>query len=67
MKETLNNDNKYPLGSFVYAKAFPNQKLVIDAYKQRIYYCAVVDHPEIRQFAYFERELVPPGELNSVR
>jgi len=61
MKDSLNNDNKYAVGTLVYAHAFPEQKLVIDAYKQRIYYCAVVDHPELKQYAYFERELVPPG------
>jgi hypothetical protein len=60
MNENPNNDNKYPVGSLVYAKAFPEQKLFVDAYKQRIYYCGVVDHPEVKQFAYFERELLPP-------
>jgi hypothetical protein len=61
MKETLNNDNKYPLGTFIYANAFPDQKLVISDYKQRIYYCAAVDHPELKQLVYYERELCPPG------
>jgi hypothetical protein len=61
MKENRNNDNKYALGTVIYAKAFPQQKLIIDAYKQRIYYCNVADQPEVKQFAYFERELVPPG------
>lgn len=61
MKDTSNDDNKYPVGTFIYASAFPDQKLIIDAYKQRIYYCGVVDHPEMRQYAYFERELLPPS------
>jgi hypothetical protein len=60
MKETLNNDNKYVLGTTIYAKAFPSQKLIIDAYKQRIYYCALADQPEAKQLVYFERELVEP-------
>jgi hypothetical protein len=62
MKDADNNDNKYPKGMFIYAKVNPQLKLVIDAYKQRIYFCAVVDHPEMRQFAYFERELIDPNE-----
>jgi len=57
----INDDNKFPLGMFIYAKAQPELKLVIDAYKQRIYFCAVADHPELRQFAYFERELIDPS------
>jgi hypothetical protein len=60
------NDNKYPLGMFIYAKVNPQQKLVIDAYKQRIYYCPVVDHPEIKPFAYFERELIDPAGKGKV-
>jgi hypothetical protein len=60
MKETQNNDNKYAIGTIIYARAFPAQKLVVDAYKQRIYYCAVANHPEAKQLAYFERELLPP-------
>jgi hypothetical protein len=60
MKETLNNDNKYVPGTFIYAKAFPAQKLIIDAYKQRIYYCSAADSAEAKQFVYFEGELLPP-------
>jgi len=54
-------DNKYPTGMFVYAKENPELKLVIDAYKQRIYFCGVAGHPEHKQFAYFERELIDPS------
>ena len=60
MKDPDNTDNRYKKGTVIYAKVNPAQKLVIDDYKQRIYFCAVVDHPEIRQFAYFERELIDP-------
>jgi len=55
------NDNKYQPGTSIYAKANPQLKLVIDAYKQRIYYCAVEGSPEQR-YVYFERELIDPGE-----
>ena len=60
MKDPVNNDNKYPRGIFIYAKANPQLKLVIADYKQRIYFCTSVDHPEMSQFAYFERELIDP-------
>ena len=56
-----NTDNRYAKGTFVYAKAHPELKLVIDAYKARIYYCAVAGHPEMKQLAYFDRELIEPG------
>ncbi|MEJ0028904.1 MAG: hypothetical protein WDO15_00295 [Bacteroidota bacterium] len=61
MKNPINDDNKYPRGMFIYAKADPQLKLVIDAYKQRIYFCAVAGHPEMKQIAYFERELIDPN------
>ena len=63
MKDPISNDNKYPRGMFIYAKVDPTLKLVIDDYKQRIYYCAVADKPEIKHFAYFERELIDPREV----
>lgn len=56
------NDNKYPSGTFIYAKANPGVKMVIDAYKQRIYYCSVAGQPEKKQLAFFERELMTPPE-----
>jgi hypothetical protein len=62
MRDPDNTDNKYPKGMFVYAKVNPELKLVIDAYKSRIYYCAVAGSPEIKHLAYFERELMDPRE-----
>lgn len=56
-----NTDNVYPEGSFITAKENPSVRLKIVAYKQRIYYCAVVGDEERKQLAYFERELVPPA------
>ena len=62
MRDEINDDNIYEEGSFIYAKANPELMLVIMKYKQRIYYCAAVDHSEQNNFAYFERELIPPIE-----
>ena len=60
MSYQTNKDNVYPEGSFIAAKENPSIQLKIVAYKQRIYYCAVVGDEERKQLAYFERELVPP-------
>jgi hypothetical protein len=46
MKDVVNNDNLYPEGTIICAKADPTLKLMVLKYKQRIYYCAVVGHPE---------------------
>jgi hypothetical protein len=53
------DDNLYPVGTFITAKDSPARKLVITAYKKRVYYCATVDEPE-RNLVYFERELIQP-------
>lgn len=63
MKDPIDNDNKYSRGIFIYAKENPTVKLVISDYKQRIYFCSIVDHPEMKQLAYFERELINPNVL----
>jgi hypothetical protein len=61
MRNQTNTDNIYAAGSFITAKANPLIQLKIVAYKQRIYYCAVVGDEAAKQLAYFERELVPPS------
>ncbi|HEY5747413.1 MAG TPA: hypothetical protein VIU12_15145 [Chryseolinea sp.] len=60
MSYKTNTDNLFPEGTLITAKADPGLKLKIMRYYQRIYYCAVVDAPEHKQFAYFERELIAP-------
>lgn len=67
MKDVINNDNLYPEGTIICAKADPTLKLIVTKYKQRIYYCAVVGHPEKNNLAYFEKELVPPDPLNQAQ
>ena len=62
MRTEINNDNLYPEGTVISAKIDPGLKLTIMKYRQRIYYCSVVNHPELNKFAYFERELIPPSE-----
>jgi hypothetical protein len=60
MSYQTNTDNIYPEGIFITANENPSLRLKIMNYKQRIYYCAVVGNEELKQLAYFERELIPP-------
>ena len=60
MRREINDDNLYQEGVVVRAKVDPDRKLVIMKYRQRIYYCAVVDHPDQNDYAYFEKELIAP-------
>ena len=61
MSYRVNSDNVYAEGTQISAKANPSLKLKIMNYRKRIYYCAVIGDEEGKQFAYYERELVPPG------
>ncbi|MBL7858622.1 MAG: hypothetical protein JNM57_13110 [Cyclobacteriaceae bacterium] len=56
----MNTENLYQEGAIVSAKVNPELKLKIARYYQRIYYCAPIDAPTQKQFAYFERELIQP-------
>ena len=58
------SDNIYEEGTVITAKINPDLKLIILRYYQRIYYCAIVGAIDNKPFAYFERELVPPGGLD---
>ena len=60
MRREINDDNLYAEGTVISAKVDPALKLTIIKYRQRIYYCSVVGHPEQNKFAYFEKELIPP-------
>jgi hypothetical protein len=56
-------ENKYPEGSFVYAKVNPSLKLAVRRYIKRIYYCTNLEHPQEKEQVYFERELTDKGLL----
>jgi hypothetical protein len=55
-------DNIYQEGSFIKAKVNPEQKLRIERYIKRIYYCSIVDDPGKKFLPYFERELIAPSD-----
>jgi hypothetical protein len=60
MKREINNDNLYEEGTVICARTEPTLKLLITKYRQRIYYCTVVGHPDQNNLAYFESELILP-------
>ncbi len=62
MGVNTSDDNKYNVGTMIFAKSNPQLALIIKKYYQRIYYCGVATQPDGHQFAYFERELVPPAK-----
>jgi len=61
MSYRVSSDNIYSEGTQISAKVNPSLKLKIMNYRKRIYYCAVIGDEDGKQFAYYERELVPPG------
>lgn len=61
MSYRVNSDNIYAEGTQISAKVNPSLKLKIMNYRKRIYYCTVIGDEDGKQFAYYERELVPPG------
>lgn len=58
--------NLYQAGTSIYAKERPDQKLVINRYYKRIYYCYKEGDAARKLLAYFEHELVPPPTAKKV-
>ncbi|MEJ8804317.1 hypothetical protein [Pontibacter sp. H249] len=52
-------ENKFSIGSEVFAKVNPDLILTIRQYLKRIYYCTVKDQLSQKDLVYFERELIP--------
>ncbi len=48
--------------TIICAKVDPERKLIIMKYRQRIYYCAVVEHPGIRTtWPILKKNWIPPN------
>ena len=60
MPTQTDSDNIYKVGTIARAKCDPNRMLLIQSYKQRIYYCEVLGNPTHKLLAYFEGDLIPP-------
>jgi hypothetical protein len=50
--------NKYKPGEIVYEKVRPSQKLIIERYMDKLYYCKPADAPHRKALAYLEKDLV---------
>lgn len=53
-----NVEGKYKVGSSVYAKAIPDEPLIIRRFAANIYYCKLADGSDQDDLVYFERELM---------
>lgn len=61
MTDKIDYDNAvYKPGTILFAKDHPSIQLRVIKYLQRIYYCERVGNEEVRQLAYFHRELFIP-------
>jgi len=56
--------NKFKEGDLVFAKVNPDQSLIVTCHLDRIYYCAIIGKPELKDGAYFERELINLEDKN---
>ena len=50
-------ENVFKEGETVYARAYPQVKLIIRRYVDKIYYCRVKEDSSQDERVYFEREL----------
>ncbi len=51
-------ENKFDDGQLVYAKAYPEVKLIVKRGVDRMYYCKVESQPTLKSLVYFEQDLV---------
>ena len=51
-------EQKYKVGEVVFQKASPEEQLVVRRYISRIYYCKFQHHPDRKELALFEREII---------
>lgn len=53
---------KYKVGTCVYARAIPDEPLIIRRFVANIYYCQLADKSDPDDLVYFERELMSAQE-----
>ena len=51
-------ENKFDDGQLVYAKAYPEVKLIVKRGVDRMYYCKLEAEPTLKSLVYFEQDLV---------
>jgi hypothetical protein len=57
-------ENRYAVGTVVYAKVSPARKLLVRRYVDKIYYCQVQADLKQKDLVYFERELMKDAQRN---
>ncbi|HEY0653318.1 MAG TPA: hypothetical protein VGD65_09325 [Chryseosolibacter sp.] len=60
MSNKRENDNLYPAGTVIAAKANPQVKLVIMKYIHQTYYCSVLGNAVVNNLKYREQDLIAP-------
>ena len=55
-------EGKYKVGASVFAKAIPDEHLIVRRFVANIYYCKLADDSDPSDLVYFERELMSPEE-----
>ncbi len=49
---------RFKIGELVYTKVAPKVQLIVRKFYANIYYCTFADHPEKKELALFEREII---------
>jgi len=57
-------EGKYKVGTTVFAKAIPEEPLIIRRFAAKVYYCRLADNSDDSDLVYFERELMSLQEMN---
>lgn len=59
--------NKYKEGEVVFEKARPLQKLVVERYLDKLYYCKLPEAPQRKSLVFLERDLMAYNDNDSIQ
>jgi hypothetical protein len=51
-------EKKFKEGDVVCAKMYPDKKLIVSRYVDKLYYCKMPENLKLKELVYFERELI---------
>jgi hypothetical protein len=51
-------ESKYKTGDQVFEKMFPNKKMIVMRYVDKLYYCLKDESPKRKEWLFFEKELM---------
>ena len=49
---------RFKIGNLIYTKVATKVQLIVRKFYANIYYCTFADHPEKKELALFEREII---------